>query len=933
MKLNYLVPTIIYGILSITLGIFEPVKAQESSNLLSANSDYEDLYKKAIVSDSIYQLKYLSRLTIMLREEGNISLSNTYLNEYLKNPLALYPERATNWIADNYILIQEYEKARKYLKILKSKYSSILYYNNSWGNIAYETLFYIHLELHEFEDIDHVISEFMNTNQKVEDAPEIYYLIGKQYIKSGKYKLAKKTFHSIIQSPDLQNNQRNNDLIDKAKEELKYLDSTKEWFRDDSNELMKEISKYLSTDNIDDLEKLASPINFDYNMVGVNYGLKNKKIIRKVLESIISDTTVSIRIMPNNESKNKKFYYSIGWQSDILSETILFYTQLTQYGWEWRGIFLSEKPENDTYLAEYYKNIPKENEQNPVLLASAKSKGGSLTNLGNSGSGLTVNIPAPWISGKCMASGSEYTIYTPFTCCASIYGMTGSYYDQGKHKGKEYYAIDFNYYVIKCIVPPYCVSLPGSGRWVSSVANGEISDIKRSNGQVDINHKECGPISDMYSRYAHMKNIFWPIGLYIPKGLILGTVSNVGDATFSHLHFAVFKKESAGDWSAVRPATVNGVARDTDGDFACIESTNSLPSMTGDADGDGIVNAFDNCVNVSNPDQDDMDDDCIGDACDDYDGDGIADAYDNCKYNPNPSQSDIDGDGWGNVCDADPDGDEVECRETVKGYICNDDVWDDNCDYVANPDQLDMDDDDIGDACDWDMDGDEISDHIDWCPTIYDTENLDSDGDRIGDVCDNCPHTNNPDQADANSDGEGDVCDEDDDTDGDGIVDKYDNCVIIPNPSQENRDWDNIGDACDPNYTPPPWENIGLLEPPLEFGIDPWVLTDHPEVILQVDSVAERYFMTPLMREGYTDAYMVDITVSGNLQNMQIIIYNSYGQRVPFQKNEIGNQIILSFHSFPGQRYSMVFRKLDGTTRAKKDLIGYTITYNNKIKN
>lgn len=73
-----------------------------------------------------------------------------------------------------------------------------------------------------------------------------------------------------------------------------------------------------------------------------------------------------------------------------------------------------------------------------------------------------------------------------------------------------------------------------------------------------------------------------------------------------------------------------------------------------DSDGDGIANSTDNCTAVGNPDQADLDQDAIGDACDsDVDGDGVADSADNCPTSSNPDQSDADADGLGAACDLD----------------------------------------------------------------------------------------------------------------------------------------------------------------------------------------------------------------------------------------------------------------------------------------
>jgi hypothetical protein len=182
-----------------------------------------------------------------------------------------------------------------------------------------------------------------------------------------------------------------------------------------------------------------------------------------------------------------------------------------------------------------------------------------------------------------------------------------------------------------------------------------------------------------------------------------------------------------------------------------------------DGDGDGIGDACDACPTVSDKDQFDTDGDGIGDACDpDIDNDGLLNAKDNCpdvSNNFSSSQPDTDKDGKGDACDTDDDNDGVLDA-------------DDNCPLVANPLQENSDPNSYGDKCDKDADLDNIEDSKDNCPMVANADQKDSDGDKLGDACDadrdndkvlnmndNCPDLANPSQLDADRDGKGDSCD------------------------------------------------------------------------------------------------------------------------------------------------------------------------------
>lgn len=129
-----------------------------------------------------------------------------------------------------------------------------------------------------------------------------------------------------------------------------------------------------------------------------------------------------------------------------------------------------------------------------------------------------------------------------------------------------------------------------------------------------------------------------------------------------------------------------------------------------DPDRDGVLSKTDNCPDVSNRGQEDLDDDEAGDACDeDVDGDGVPNVRDGFPLDKDES-ADSDGDGIGDKADTDDDNDGVP--DKVEGK---------NGTNQRNPD---------------------------------------TDGDGLIDSQDNCPITPNQDQADANGDKQGDACED-----------------------------------------------------------------------------------------------------------------------------------------------------------------------------
>lgn len=274
-----------------------------------------------------------------------------------------------------------------------------------------------------------------------------------------------------------------------------------------------------------------------------------------------------------------------------------------------------------------------------------------------------------------------------------------------------------------------------------------------------------------------------------------------------------------------------------------------------DSDGDGSIDACDNCVELPNADQQNSDGDAYGDACD------------NCPFVANADQADCDGNGVGDAC---------TIADCMPGDLsCSD------CNANGIPDGCEMDVCNGQPGCS-DCNGNGVIDQCDIanCPPDDPTCG-DCNMNGIPNQCelDNCP-PGDPTCGDCNANGIPDQCDIADGT----SQDMLDNFNPACNPQAMNCS-DGIPDEChfwipEPQQTDGLWStaaNWSQNEVPNNVGPDeyvPVIASTAVPALLDIDVAINAVVVVPGAQLDIAQGNMTVQTTTGILNNGLVTISN-----------------------------------------------------------
>jgi subtilisin family serine protease len=240
----------------------------------------------------------------------------------------------------------------------------------------------------------------------------------------------------------------------------------------------------------------------------------------------------------------------------------------------------------------------------------------------------------------------------------------------------------------------------------------------------------------------------------------------------------------------------------------------------------------------------------------DIDNDGIKNSQDNCPNDANTNQADLDNDNIGNVCD---DVNIVNTNTIMQSdsILTGDLIVQDDSVLTIQSGKLGI---DLSNYKILVKSGSGILIKAGSAITVPDLV-LDDDNDGVPNGADNCIVTSNPGQEDTDSNGIGDACNNAQDSDGDEWANGLDNCPDDSNPDQSDLDGDQIGDVCDvfPNDVIP-FELVNSISNP-----NPGPYSFNPEFGGSFD-LSENHFVVGAERDGTSTEGLVYVFNSSDYQ-------------------------------------------------------------------
>ncbi|MFA4890670.1 MAG: M23 family metallopeptidase, partial [Candidatus Paceibacterota bacterium] len=132
-------------------------------------------------------------------------------------------------------------------------------------------------------------------------------------------------------------------------------------------------------------------------------------------------------------------------------------------------------------------------------------------------------------------------------------------YDGVSHQKTDFYALDFGKECGEAYGLPVLASYTGKVITVSE--NHKVGETKSYGNFVLIDHG-----NNILSRYAHLKKVFVKEGENIVQGQQVGEIGNtgtiitscIGETRGTHLHFAMYQKQTDGTFLAYKPEPISG---------------------------------------------------------------------------------------------------------------------------------------------------------------------------------------------------------------------------------------------------------------------------------------------------------------------------------------------------------------------------------------
>ena len=284
------------------------------------------------------QWRELSQFVHRLRHDGEPTASNPALRQVVDaDPDGLLAPALLLWLGDNFLLDGRFAEAIAVYQELAERHPDRHFGNETWAGMALEQIASCHEALGQADDAIAALGRALEIPGGSRPAAWLRYQMGRVAETVGRDGEAVNFYRQAADTSD-EISRTQASMPDLARRAADRLESDHAWVRPQADALAREVCSALASQDLDSLQRLASPTHFTFGILGSERQFVELRALFDVLQRDLANSSVRANPSALRGSGGKVYLESRGWAGDFFNDRVLFLFSRVRDGFEWSGV-------------------------------------------------------------------------------------------------------------------------------------------------------------------------------------------------------------------------------------------------------------------------------------------------------------------------------------------------------------------------------------------------------------------------------------------------------------------------------------------------------------------------------------------------------------------------------------------------------------------